>query len=62
MKGNLVKVWMVCLFNKFVRFFTEQVPYIINSQYQYNFSLGLQVNFNLQIKVLQNNAVFRFVS
>ena len=27
-KRNLVKSYMVCLFNKFVRFFLEQVPYI----------------------------------
>ena len=47
MKRNLVKRCMVCLFNKFVRFFLEQVPHIIKSRYQYNFSLGLQVTFNL---------------
>ena len=47
MKINLVKRCMVCLFNKFVRFFLEQVPHIIKSRYQYNFSLGLQVTFNL---------------
>ena len=47
MKRNLVKRCMVCLSNKFVRFFLEQVPYIAKSQYQYNFSLGLQVTFNL---------------
>ena len=47
MKRNLVKRCMVCLFNKFVRFFLEQVPYIIKSQDQYNFGLGLQVTFNL---------------
>ena len=62
MKRNLVKLCMVYLFNKFVCFFLEQVQYIIKSQYQYNFSLGLQVNFNLQKKVLQKNAVFRFFS
>ena len=33
MKRNLVKHCMVCLFNKFVRFFLEQVPHIIKSQY-----------------------------
>ena len=32
MKRNLVKRYMVCLFNKFVRFFLEQVPHIIKSQ------------------------------
>ena len=47
MKRNLAKRCMVCLFNKFVRFFLEQVPHIIKSRYQYNFSLGLQVTFNL---------------
>ena len=31
-KINLVKRCMVCLFNKFVRFFLEQVPHIIKSQ------------------------------
>ena len=31
MKRNLVKRCMVCLSNKFVRFFLEQVPYIIKS-------------------------------
>ena len=46
-KRNLVKHFMVCLFNKFVRFFLERAPYIIKSQYQNNFSLGLQVTFNL---------------
>ena len=38
-KRNLVKRSMVCLFSKLVRFLLEQVPYIIESQYQYNFSL-----------------------
>ena len=33
MKRNLVKHCMVCLFNKVVRFFLEQVPHIIKSQY-----------------------------
>ena len=47
MKRNLAKRCMVCLFNKFGFFFLEQVPHIIKSQYQYNFSLGLQVAFNL---------------
>ena len=47
MKRNLVKRCMVYLFNKFVRIFLEQVPYVIKSQYQYNLSLGLQVTFNL---------------
>ena len=47
MKRNLVNHCMFCLFNKFVRFFLQQVPYIIKSQNQYNFSLGLQVTFNL---------------
>ena len=46
-KRNLAKRCMVCLFNKFVRFFLEQVPQIVKSRYQYNFSLGLQVTFNL---------------
>ena len=32
MKRNLVKRCMVCLFNKFVRFSLEQVPYIIKPQ------------------------------
>ena len=63
MKRNLVKGCLVCLFNKFVRFFLEQVPYIIKPQYQYHFSLGLQVTINLLMKVLQNNnAVLRFSS
>ena len=31
-KRNSVKRCMVCLFNKFVRFFLEQVPHIIKSQ------------------------------
>ena len=62
MKRNLVQRCMVCLFNKFFRFFLEQVPYIIKPQYQYKFSLGLQVTFNLLMKVLQNNAVLRFSS
>ena len=47
MKRNLVKRCMVRRFYKFVRFFFEQVPYIIKPQYQYNFSLGLKVTFNL---------------
>ena len=46
-KRNLVKRCMVCLFSKLVRFLLEQVPYIIESQHQYNFSLGLQVTFHL---------------
>ena len=33
MKRNLVKRCMVCLFKKFDRFFFEQVPHIIKSQY-----------------------------
>ena len=32
MKRNLVKRFMVCLFNKFVRYFLEEVPHIIKSQ------------------------------
>ena len=31
MKRNLVKSCMVCLFNKFARFFLEQVTHIIKS-------------------------------
>ena len=31
-KRNLVKRYMVCLFNKFVRYFLEEVPHIIKSQ------------------------------
>ena len=46
MKRNLVKRFMVCLFNKFVRFFLEKVPHIIYKvSIQCNFSLGLQVTF-----------------
>ena len=47
MKKNLVKHCMVCFFNKFVPVFLEQVPHISKSQYQYNFTLGVQVTFNL---------------
>ena len=32
MKKNLVKRYMVCLFNKFVSYFLEQFPHIIKSQ------------------------------
>ena len=32
MKRNLVKRYMVCLFNKFVSYFLEQFPHIIKSQ------------------------------
>ena len=32
MMRNLVKRCMVCLLNKFVRFFLEQVPHIVKSQ------------------------------
>ena len=32
MKRNLVKHYMVSLFNKFVRFFLEQVPHFKKSQ------------------------------
>ena len=42
-KGNLVKRYMVCLFNKFVRHFLEQVrPYMLQSLNKFDFRLGLQ--------------------
>ena len=42
MKRNLVKRCMVCLFNKFARFFLEQVPYIVKSQLQPRTTSNLQ--------------------
>ena len=53
--------YMVCLFNKFVRYFLEQVrSYTLYSLKKFDFSLGLQKTFSLQMKVLQNNANLRF--
>ena len=49
-KGNLIKRYMVCLFNKFVCYFLEQ----------FRFEPRLQKTFSLQMKVMQNNTDFRF--
>ena len=62
--GNLV-IWLygykICLFNKFVRYFFQQVQsYALESLKNFDFSLGLQKTFNLQMKVLQNNENLRF--
>ena len=51
-KRNLVKRCMVCLFNKLVRLFVEQVPHII---------VSINTTLNLYMKVLQNNATFQSV-
>ena len=61
-KGNLVKRFMVCLFNKFVRYVLKQVRSckFDPSLDKFDFSLGLQKTFNLQMNVLQNNANLSF--
>ena len=52
---------MVYLFNKFVHNFFEQVQsHTLESLNKFDLSLGLQKTFNLQMKVLQNNAILKF--
>ena len=52
---------MVCLFNKFVRYFLEQVPsHTLQSLNESDFSLGLQKTFILQMERSQNNGILRF--
>ena len=56
-----IKRYMVCLFNKFFRYFLDQVQsYTLQSLNKSNFSSGLQKTFNLQMKVSQNNAILKF--
>ena len=56
-KGNLVKHYMVFLFDNFFCYFIEQVrSYTLLGLNKFDFSLGLQKTFNFQMKVLQNNA------
>ena len=60
-KRNSVKWYMVCLFNKFVRYFLEQIQcHTLYSLNKSDFSLGLQKTFNLQMNALQNNAILKF--